>query len=86
MTTATDLSLSCVRENHKYRTTTRHEVLPTVHERNNPYDRYVVATRKSMPGFVEPTVGHLPKEMSRVTRLMQVEEAEEYEPVARTQD
>ena len=36
-----------------------------------------------MPGFVELTVGHLPKEMSRVTRLTQIDEAEEYEPEVR---
>ena len=37
-----------------------------------------------MPGFiVEPTVGHLPKEMSSVAPLTQTDEAEEYELEAR---
>ena len=54
MATATNLSLSflcSLREYHKYRTTTLHEVLPTVHERNNPYDQYAVTTRKKYARF-----------------------------------
>ena len=79
MTTATDLSLSCAVWENVINTGPRlyTRYFSTVHERNNPYDRYAVATKRSMPGFVELTVGHLPKEMSRVTRLMQIDEAEE---------
>ena len=45
-----------------------HEVLPTVHERNNPYDHYAVAAG---PGRIsESTVGHLPIEISRITRYI----------------
>ena len=32
-----------LREYHKYRTTTLHEVLPTVHERSNLYNRYAIS-------------------------------------------
>ena len=46
---ATDCSLSFLcglRGDQKYRTPTLHKVLPTVHERSNPYDRYAVSTKK----------------------------------------
>jgi len=46
-----------------------HEILPTIHERSNPYDCYAIAARKSLPGtlVVESTTSHLPKEISRLT-------------------
>ena len=75
---AADLSLSfpCgLRGYHEYRaiwTPALHEILPTIHERSNPYDRYAIAARKSLPGtlVVESTVGHLPREISRLTRFI----------------
>ena len=75
---AADLSssFSCsLRGYHEYRaiwTPTLHEILPTIHQRSNPYDRYAIATRKSLPGIVavESTVGHLPREISRLTRYI----------------
>ena len=74
----TDLSLSfpCgLRGYHEYKaiwTPALHEILPTIHERGNPYDRYTIAARKSLPGTlaVESTVGHLPREISRLTRFI----------------
>ena len=50
-------------------TYTLHEILPTIHERINPHDHYAITARKSLPGtlVVESTVGHLPKEISRLT-------------------
>jgi len=49
-----------------------HEILSTIHERSNPYDCYAIAARKSLPGTlaVESTVGHLPKEISRLTSFI----------------
>ena len=46
-----------------------HEILPTMHEKSIPYDHYAIAARKSLPGtrVVKSTVGHLPREMSRLT-------------------
>ena len=77
-TSATDLSLSfpCgLRGYHEYRaiwTPVLHEILPTIHKRSNPYDRYAIEARKSLPGtrVVESTVGHLPREISRLTRFI----------------
>ena len=44
------------------------EVLPMIHERTNLHDRYAIAARKSVSGcIVESAVGHLPKEIPRVT-------------------
>lgn len=47
-------------------------ILPTIHESSNPYDRYAIAARKSLPGSLlfESTVGHLPREISRFTRYV----------------
>ena len=77
MATTADLrlSFSCgLRGYHEYRaiwTPALHDTLPTVHETSNPYDRYAIAARKCLPGYlVEVTVGHLPKEISRVTRFI----------------
>ena len=75
---ATDLSLSFPcgsRGYHEYRalwTPILHKILPSIHERSNPYDRYAIAARKSLPGTlaVESTVGHLPREISRFTRFI----------------
>ncbi len=54
---------------HVYRvnwTPTLDEVLPTIHELDNVYDRYAIAARRRLPGqIVESVVGHLPKEISR---------------------
>ena len=49
-----------------------HETIPTICERDNPYDRYAVAARKSLPGTlaVESTIGHLPKEICRFTSFL----------------
>ena len=71
----TELSLSfqCgLRGYHEYRAIWRpvlHELLSTIHERGNRYDRYAIAARKALPGTiaVESTVGHLPREISRFT-------------------
>ena len=42
-----------------------------IHETSNTFDRHAIAARKRLPGrFVESTVGHLPKEISRATRYM----------------
>ena len=78
MASTTDLSLSFLcglRGYHEYRalwTPTLHEVLPTIHESGNPFDRYAIAARKSLLGTlaVESTVGHLPREISRLTRFI----------------
>ena len=52
-------------------TPTLGEILPTIHERDNAYDRYAIAARRRLPGqIVESTVGHLPKEISRITRFL----------------
>ena len=73
----TFLYLSCVvlEDIHEYRalwTPTLHEVLTTIHESGNPYDHYAIAARKSLPGTlaVESTVGHLPREICRLTRFI----------------
>ena len=66
--------LSGLRGYHEYRTVWTpqlNEVLPTIHERTNPHDRYAIAARKRLTGCIgESTVGHLPKEISRVTRFI----------------
>ena len=55
------------------------QILPTIHERSklNPYDHYAIAARKSLSGtlFVESTVGHLRKEISRLTRFIMLQGA-----------
>ncbi len=40
-----------------------------VHEYDNPHDRYAIAAKKHIGGL-ESTVGHLPKEISRLTRFI----------------
>ena len=75
---ATDPSLSfpCgLTGYHEYRaiwTPVLHEILPTIHERSNPYDRYAIDARRSLPGtrVIESSVGHLPREISRLTRFI----------------
>jgi len=75
---AAELSVSfpCgLRGYHEYRaiwTPTLHEIQLIIHERSNPYDRYAIAATKSLPGtlVVESTVGHLPKEISRLMRFI----------------
>ena len=66
--------LSGLRGYHEYRavwTPQLNEVLPTIHERTNPHDRYAIAARKRLTGCIgESTVGHLPKEISQVTRFI----------------
>ena len=66
--------LSGLRGYHEYRavwTSQLNEVLPTIHERTNPHDCYAIAARKRLTGCIgESTVGHLPKEISRVTRFI----------------
>ena len=66
--------LSGLRGYHEYRpvwTPQLNEVLPTIHERTNPHDHYAIAARKRLTGCIgESTVGHLPKEISRVTRFI----------------
>ena len=66
--------LSGLRGYHKYRavwTPQLNEVLPTIPERTNPHDRYAIAARKRLTGCIgESTVGHLPKEISPVTRFI----------------
>ena len=74
--TGLSLSFPCgLRGYHEYRaiwTPVLHEILPAIHERSNPHDRYAIAARKSLPGttVVESTVGHLPREISRLTRFI----------------
>lgn len=48
------------------------EELCTIHESDNVYDRFAIAARKRLPGspLIESTVGHLPKEISRITRYI----------------
>lgn len=47
------------------------EILSTIHEINNIYDRYAIAAIRRLPGqMVESVVGHLPKEISRITRFI----------------
>ena len=69
------LSFPCgLRGYHVYRTVWNpqlNEILPTVHEHGNRYDRFAIAARKRLPGTTSAsTVGHLPKEISRVTRYL----------------
>lgn len=56
---------------HEYRTVWNpviDEVLSTRHERNNIHDRYAIAAIKLLPGTIAPSIiGHLPKEISRLT-------------------
>ena len=53
-----------------------HDTLPTVHERGNPYDRYAIAARKCLSGYlVEVIVGHLSKEILRVIRYIMLHSA-----------
>ena len=47
------------------------EILPTIHERNNVYDRYAVAAMRRLPGQITASVvGHLLKEISRIPRFI----------------
>ena len=57
---------------HVYKEIWTPEVLCAIHESDNPYDRFAIAARKRLPGslLIESTVGHLPKEISRITRYM----------------
>ncbi len=60
---------------HVYRTIwtpTLGETMATIHESGNPHDCYAIAARKYLPGtgLLESTVGHLPKEISRITRFI----------------
>lgn len=43
-----------------------------LHESDNVYDRFAITARKRLPGspLIESTVGHLPKEISRITRYI----------------
>ena len=47
------------------------EKLDTIHEENNPHGRYTVAAiRKTVSRLTPVVVGHLPREISRFTRLI----------------
>ena len=47
------------------------ERLTTVHEPSNIYDRYAIAAVKNIPGWSGMSViGHLPKEITRLTRYI----------------
>ncbi|KAL9954833.1 hypothetical protein ACROYT_G042414, partial [Oculina patagonica] len=47
------------------------EKLATIHEENNPHDRYAVAAiRKTVSRLRPVVVGHLPREISRFTRFI----------------
>ena len=51
--------------------TDRRRDLSYRHERNNVYDRYFIAATKRLPGrLANVTVGHLPREILRVTRFL----------------
>ena len=51
--------------------TDRKRDLSSTHERNNIYDRYFIAATKHLPGRLgNITVGHLAREISRVTRFL----------------
>ena len=44
------------------------EMFPMIHERTDPHERYAIAAKKILAGcIVESTVGHLPKEILRIT-------------------
>ena len=46
------------------------EVLRCCHERKNPFDRYALAAMKRLPRrLADCTIGHLPREISRVIRF-----------------
>ena len=73
----TDLSLNFLcglRGYHVYQTvwTPRlNEVLSTEHKRNNLYDRHAIAAKKKLPGRISNSIiGHLPKEISRITQYI----------------
>ena len=47
------------------------EKLDTIHEENNPHDRYAVAAiRETVSRLTPVVVGHLPREISRFTRFI----------------
>ena len=48
---------------------TLHSGYYIIHKSGNPYDRYAIAARKSLPGTsaIASIVGHLPREISRFT-------------------
>ena len=73
----TDLSFSFLyglRGYHVWKTvwTPRlNEILSTEHEINNLYDRHAISVKKHLPGrLTSSVVGHLPKELSRITRYI----------------
>ncbi len=78
MATSSEISFTfaCgLRGYHVYQTVwtpTLNESLPTIHESDNDKDCYAIAARKRLPGsaLLESTVGHLPKEISRITRFI----------------
>ena len=53
-------------------TPTLGEMMATIHKSSNPHDPYAIAARKHLSGtgLLESTVGHLPKEISRITRFI----------------
>lgn len=68
-------SFSCgIRGYHEYKTRwvpVLHEVLPVKHESRNCHDRYAMAVMKRLPGtLVASVVGHLPREISRLTHFI----------------
>ena len=88
MATATNLSLSflcSLREYHKYRTTTLHEVLSTVHERSNPYNQYAVTAEKVCQVLLSSWwLATFQKRCQGLHSWRRMtDEAEEYEPEAR---
>ena len=71
------MSFLCgLRGYHIYRTVwdpSLNERLDSVHEPNNAYDRYAIAATKHVHvlGQTSPViVGHIPKELSRITRYI----------------
>lgn len=46
-------------------------MLPATHKASNPYDHYAIAARKRLVGHVsESVIGHLPKEILRITQFL----------------
>ena len=47
------------------------EELSTTQDNHNPYDPYAIAAKKLLPGHLAAsTVGHLPREISRITHFL----------------
>ena len=70
-----DIVFVCgVRGYHQYRTIWSpvfNEVLPARPEQHNPHDCYAIAVTKHFPGtLAESVVGHLPREISRLTYFL----------------